>query len=81
MPSGPASTGHPPAVHPAHGGLLPHWHAPPVVQVSAVAGSHTAQVPPSTPQPPTEGIVHVLPLQQPLGQDVASQTQVWPEHL
>ncbi len=81
MPSGPASTGHTPAVHPAQGGLLPHWHAPPVEQLSAVVGSHTEQLPPSTPHEPRPGIAHVVPLQQPLGQDVASQTHTWPRHL
>ncbi len=67
-------------LHPAHEGPLPHWHAPPAEHVSALAGSQGVHDPPPTPHWEGEGIVHVVPLQQPPGQDIASQTHIAPEH-
>ena len=57
----------------AHGALLPHMQVPPK-QVSA-AIPQLVQVPPPVPQEETLGVRHVFPLQQPLPQDVALQTQ------
>jgi len=46
-------------------------------------GSQALQAPPLAPQLPSEGVLHALPLQQPLAHEVASQThaplkQRWP---
>jgi hypothetical protein len=67
----------------AQGAFAPHLHCPPE-QVSVLLRSQLAQVVPLRPQAPTVGgAVHALPVQQPVGQEVASQThapplQRWP---
>jgi hypothetical protein len=58
---------------------LPHWQ-PAAVQVSAVAGSHVVHEPPSNPHAVVEGMLHVVPVQQPPGHDVGSQMHVPPLH-
>jgi hypothetical protein len=50
--------------------------APPE-HVSVVVGSQALHDPPPVPQVVTDAVLHVLPAQQPLAQDVASQTH-WP---
>jgi hypothetical protein len=60
----------------------PHRQAPNAEQLSERA-SHATQVEPATPQAATDRVEQVAPLQQPLGQEVASQmhwppTQRWP---
>ena len=84
-PSSPASLppssepGHTPPLHPAQGGPLPHWQTPPVEQLSDIVESHGLHVPPSVPHVVTVGMVHTPLAQHPPGQEVASQTQFWPE--
>lgn len=52
----------------------PHWQTPPDEQLSEIWLSHGAQAVPGAPQERSERVSHVLPLQQPCGHDVASQT-------
>lgn len=54
--------------------LLPQRQAPFASQASARVVSHGAQAAPGAPQAPGASGVHVAPVQQPLGQEVASQT-------
>lgn len=66
----------------AHAAPLPHRQLPVAEQLSERA-SQAAQVAPPVPQLPSERVRQVLPLQQPLGHEVASQThpvsvQRWP---
>lgn len=58
----------------AHGGPLPHAHAPAGVQRLAVC-PHLTQALPAAPQVPTARGRQVLPAQQPSGHDIASHTQ------
>ena len=58
---------------------VPHWHAPAAEQLSARVGSHAKQTAPAVPQAESERGVQTVPLQQLLGQDVASHTQTPPE--
>jgi hypothetical protein len=63
----PAPHGAPPA---------PHWQAPVVEQRSALLAAHARQVAPPIPQASiVVGVLQVLPVQQPLGQEKASHTQ------
>jgi len=67
----------------AQGAPLPHWQAPLAEQMSAVSGLQVRQTVPAVPQVARSGSLHVVPVQQPPGQDVASQTQAparqcWP---
>ena len=57
-----------------HAAPEPHWHTPPVEQLSATWLSHGAQATPGAPQAKVDSDVHVLPAQHPCGHDVASQT-------
>jgi hypothetical protein len=57
-----------------HGGPLAQPHTP-VEQVSVVSDGQTSQAAPPVPQVAREGGLHVVPLQHPFGQEVASQTQ------
>jgi hypothetical protein len=53
----------------------PHVHAPEALQPSASVGSHATHACPPLPQAPTDvGVLHVLPLQQPVVQVMA---HVW----
>ncbi len=65
-----------------HWALLPqrHW---PVAQALARTASHAKQAPPSTPHwPAVVAVMHVEPLQHPLGQVAALQPeQAWPTHM
>jgi hypothetical protein len=66
----------------AHAVPVPHRQAPAAEQLSERA-SHTAQLEPASPQVASERVSHALFLQQPLGQEVASQmhnplAQRWP---
>jgi hypothetical protein len=63
-----------------HGALLPQWQVPPE-QVSASVELHAMQVPPLAPQADSDGVVQTLPVQQPLGQDVALHPQEPPEQV
>ena len=78
-------------VPPLHRRPTAHWLLPPQrqlpeeLQVSDRAGSHTAQIPPVTPQVLGKAETwHPLAVQQPVGHEVASQstqapaTHVWP---
>jgi hypothetical protein len=59
-------------------GLVPHWHAP-SAQWSAFCPSQPLQALPPVPQADSEGVAQVLPLQQLLGHELASQMQAPPE--
>lgn len=59
-----------------HGGLAPHWQAPPTQELVTV-GSHVAHVPPAVPQVACEGALQVAPLQHPPAHDCAVHTH-WP---
>jgi hypothetical protein len=62
-----------PPLQPGHGGLLPHWHAPDVEQLSAVAGSHTLHALPELPQVGKVGeAVQPLAVQHPPAHEVPS---------
>jgi hypothetical protein len=63
----------------AHAALDPHAHAP-FLHESAVLGSQATHAAPPVPHAPLEGVVHVLPLQQPLGHEVALHTHAPPTH-
>lgn len=56
---------------------MPHAHVPACEQVSAAWGLHEVHVVPLTPQVEGERWLHVVPVQQPSGHEVASQTH-WP---
>ncbi len=65
-----------------HGAPVPHWQVPAVEHRSEAAPQLT-QALPETPQLPTAAVLHVVPLQQPLRHESASQmqappTQRWP---
>jgi hypothetical protein len=53
----------------------PHWHAPEDEQWSLRTGSQATQPCPPVPHCPEDGEVQAVPAQQPLGHEVASQTQ------
>jgi hypothetical protein len=59
------------------GAPAPQAHAPEGEQLSAWFELHPTQALPSVPQAETDGVVHVLPLQQPVLQEAALQTH-WP---
>jgi hypothetical protein len=66
----------------AHAAPLPQWQLPRPEQLSDRA-SQTTQVEPVLPHAESDRVEQVVPLQQPLGHDVASQvqsppTQRWP---
>lgn len=66
-------------VPPTHSWVLPHTvpvpqRQPPLVQVSARSASHVVQAPPLVPQVAGEAVRHWPLWQQPVGQEVASQT-------
>lgn len=63
----------------AHGAFVPHRHAP-AEQRSAVVTSHAAHAPPLTPHAAVTPIRQTPASQHPPLQDVASQTQLPPEH-
>lgn len=65
----------------AHGACAPHAHAPVAEQLSAAVLSQVTHVPPEAPQLESERAAHVVPMQQPPGQDVASQMQLPFAHL
>jgi len=69
----PSVDGQTPALHPRHGGLLPHWQVPAAEQVSAMVVSHAVQAPPPDPQADTDSL-HVPSLAQHPAQ-VESHTQ------
>lgn len=56
---------------------VPHWQAPAALQVSAVLESQAEQAAPGAPQAASDRVVQLVPLQQPLGHEVALQTH-WP---
>jgi hypothetical protein len=58
-----------------HGGFPPQAHAAPMHALEVVVLQTTHTVPP-VPQVASDGGLHVAPLQQPLGQEVASQTHL-----
>jgi hypothetical protein len=53
-----------------HAGLLPHVHRPPVHE-SAVVASQMLQAPAAVPHVASVGCSHAVPLQQPLGHELA----------
>jgi hypothetical protein len=57
-----------------HAAAAPQRHAP-AAQLSDSTGLHGKHDAPPVPQFAAEGVLHVVPLQQPLAQDVASHTQ------
>ncbi len=57
-----------------HGAPVPHWQAPVAEQWSEAAPQLT-QALPETPQLATPAVLHVVPLQQPLLHESASQMQ------
>ena len=57
-----------------HAGPAPQAHAP-LPHLVAVFGSHTRQAAPPVPHTSIDGAMQVVPLQQPLGHDVASHAQ------
>ena len=63
-----------------HGAPVPQRHAPVPEQSSVRTGSHATQLAPANPQVESERSSQVCPLQQPLGHEVASQTQNPPLH-
>jgi hypothetical protein len=66
---------------PLHAGAAPQLQAPPAEHWLDVFWSQPTQVPPLGPQVgKTGGALHVVPLQQPLEQEVALQTQEPVEH-
>ncbi len=62
-----------------HAVLPPQVQAPVTEQPSPVVPQFVHIAPP-VPQAIAEGVVHVVPEQQPLGHDAASQTQLPPLH-
>jgi hypothetical protein len=66
-----------PAVHCA---FAPHLHVPPL-HVSARTESHATHVPPPEPHVPIDGVLHVLPVQQPVRQVCAQPEHVPFEHV
>jgi len=60
-----------------HGAPLPHWHAPLAEQRSDAAPQLT-QALPVTPQLATAAVLQVVPLQQPLRHEIASQMHAPP---
>lgn len=64
----------------SHGEDVPHMHAPEEEQRSAARGSQETQAEPPIPQALTSGVVQLVPAQQPVGQEVASQTHAPPAH-
>jgi hypothetical protein len=68
---------------PAHAADEPHAQLPSLAQWSALDGSQGLQAPPLAPQLPSVGVLHTLPVQQPVAHEVASHThapptQRWP---
>lgn len=63
----------------AHCAPLPQRHAPPVHASDRVA-SHAIHAMPLAPHVESDGELHVVPLQHPLGHDVALQRQAPPTH-
>jgi hypothetical protein len=63
-----------------HAAPDPHEHAPEVEQWFAFVGSQETHMFPSVPQLESDAVLHVVPEQQPAGQDAASQTQLPPTH-
>ena len=62
---------------------MPHAHVPEAEQLSAAGRAHETQAAPSVPQVEVDEVVHVVPAQQPVGQDAELQTQApaeqsWP---
>jgi hypothetical protein len=64
-------TGHTPPSQPAHGGFVPHRHCPP--EQTFDVPEHVLHVLPPVPQLVVDGVSHVVPLQQPVGQEMLSQ--------
>jgi hypothetical protein len=62
-----------------HAAPVPQAHAPEVVHRLAWAPQATQAAPP-VPHAPVDGVSQTLPWQQPVGQDVALQTQLPPTH-
>lgn len=58
-----------------HGDPAPHRQAPAGEQLSAVVALQVTHALPSIPQLPNCEVSHVLPLQQPVGQEAELQTQ------
>jgi len=78
-----ASQAHAPPVHSCpleHALATPHWHEPAAEHALASVVLHVTQALPLKPQFDVEGASHVEPLQQPLGQEAALQTQLPTEH-
>ncbi len=70
---------------PEHTWPLPHAAPPPQVQLPLVEQPspvvpQLAHVAPFVPHAIADGVVHVVPEQQPVGQDAESQTHFPPEH-
>jgi hypothetical protein len=63
----------------AHDAPVPQVHSPAVEHPSDVSGAQVPQVPPGGAHVFSESGVQMVPLQQPLGQDVASHLQVLSE--
>ncbi len=61
-----------------HAGPGPHWQAP-LTQESAIVALQATQAEPPVPQADTEGVVHIVPWQQPFGHDVPSHAHVPPK--
>jgi hypothetical protein len=64
----------------AQAGPAPQLQAPEGEQLSASLGLQSTQPLPSVPQLPNADVVHVLPLQQPLGHEAELQMHWPPEH-
>jgi hypothetical protein len=62
-----------------HAAFVPHLHVPDV-QRSLVADEHIEHAPPPVPQALVDCGSHTLPLQHPVGHEVALQTHRPPEH-
>jgi hypothetical protein len=70
---------------PEHTWPLPHAAAPPHVQAPLVEQPspvvpQSVHMPPAVPHAMAEGVVHVVPVQQPVGHDAMSHTHLPPEH-
>lgn len=65
---------------PAHAADEPHAQVPSAAQRFALPESQALQAPPLAPQLPTDGTVHTLPEQQPVGHDMASHVHAPPAH-
>lgn len=61
-----------------HAAPAPQWQTPPVQALPEVP--QLAQVAPPVPHAPAVGVTHAPALQHPVGQEVASQTQLPPKH-